>query len=310
MKIVVTGAFGFIGSEFVKKVYESDMFSEIVLIDKMTYAADPIRIPIRILNDERVVFYQDDICDVTYEMLGDFEYLVNFAAETHVDNSIADGRPFLRTNVEGVYNLIEVAKQSQTLIKFVQISTDEVYGDAYEKFCTDENAPLQPSSYYSATKASADHLVLSAHRTYGLPYLITRSCNNFGILQHSEKFIPKVIECLTEDKEIPVYGDGQQKRIWISAEENSDIIFKLMVSPQVNEIFNVGSYYDMENLEVIEVIASIMNKTPKIKFVEDRLGHDIEYNLDLNKLESVANEIDVKVHALTSLRDYFQNNLT
>jgi len=228
MKYIITGAWGFIGSEFLKKVYVENQFTEIIVVDKQTYAADQARVPIPILRDERVQFITEDICNLTYEMVGDFDYLVNFAAETHVDNSIIDGKPFIRSNYEGVFNLLEVARQSKTLKKFVQISTDEVYGDVKDEFCSRENDVLNPSSYYASTKAGADLLVKSAHRTYGLPYLITRSCNNFGGLQHQEKFIPKVIDCIKSDKPIPVYGNGDQKRVWISVEDNVNVIYQLV----------------------------------------------------------------------------------
>ena len=310
MKYIITGAWGFIGSEFLKKVYVENQFTEIIVVDKQTYAADQARVPIPILRDERVQFITEDICNLTYEMVGDFDYLVNFAAETHVDNSIIDGKPFIRSNYEGVFNLLEVARQSKTLKKFVQISTDEVYGDVKDEFCSRENDVLNPSSYYASTKAGADLLMKSAHRTYGLPYLITRSCNNFGGLQHQEKFIPKVIDCIKSDKPIPVYGNGDQKRVWISVEDNVNVIYQLVQSKTcLNEIVNIGSEYQRTNMDIIDAIGKVLQRTPIVEHVDDRLGHDVEYNLDLCKLQDLEFDHDFCIDEFKTPEEYFIENL-
>lgn len=310
MKYIITGAWGFIGSEFLKKVYVENQFTEIIVVDKQTYAADQARVPIPILRDERVQFITEDICNLTYEMVGDFDYLVNFAAETHVDNSIIDGKPFIRSNYEGVFNLLEVARQSKTLKKFVQISSDEVYGDVKDEFCSRENDVLNPSSYYASTKAGADLLVKSAHRTYGLPYLITRSCNNFGGLQHQEKFIPKVIDCIKSDKPIPVYGNGDQKRVWISVEDNVNVIYQLVQSKTcLNEIVNIGSEYQRTNMDIIDAIGKVLQRTPIVEHVDDRLGHDVEYNLDLCKLQDLEFDHDFCIDEFKTPEEYFIENL-
>lgn len=310
MKYIITGAWGFIGSEFLKKVYVENQFTEIIVVDKQTYAADQSRVPIPILRDERIQFITEDICNLTYEMVGDFDYLVNFAAETHVDNSIIDGKPFIRSNYEGVFNLLEVARQSKTLKKFVQISTDEVYGDVKDEFCSRENDVLNPSSYYASTKAGADLLVKSAHRTYGLPYLITRSCNNFGGLQHQEKFIPKVIDCIKSNKPIPVYGNGDQKRVWISVEDNVNVIYQLVQSKTyLNEIVNIGSEYQRTNMDIINAIGKVLQRTPIIEHVDDRLGHDQEYNLDLCKLQDLEFDHDFCIDEFKTPEEYFIENL-
>lgn len=310
MKYIITGAWGFIGSEFLKKVYVENQFTEIIVVDKQTYAADQARVPIPILRDERVQFITEDICNLTYEMVGDFDYLVNFAAETHVDNSIIDGKPFIRSNYEGVFNLLEVARQSKTLKKFIQISTDEVYGDVKDEFCSRENDVLNPSSYYASTKAGADLLVKSAHRTYGLPYLITRSCNNFGGLQHQEKFIPKVIDSIKSDKPIPVYGNGDQKRVWISLEDNVNVIYQLVQSKTcLNEIINIGSEYQRTNMDIIDAIGKVLQRTPIVEHVDDRLGHDVEYNLDLCKLQDLEFDHDFCIDEFKTPEEYFIENL-
>jgi dTDP-glucose 4,6-dehydratase len=280
MRVLVTGACGFIGSSFVHRCVNAGY--EVTIIDNLTYAADYDRMP------KTHPFFKGgvirDICDAVPEDLGDYDYLVHFAAESHVDNSIKDGRPFVRTNVEGTFNLLELARQNKSLKKFIHISTDEVYGDKLkgESLETDD---LSGSSYYSATKASSDLLVLAAHRTFGLPYIITRTCNNYGSHQHKEKFLPTIINSIKEDKEVPIYGDGQQIREWIDVNDNADQIFNLMISEEVNEIFNIGTGERYSNIDVVGMIGVIMKKPVKFKFVEDRLGHDRRYALDSTKLK-------------------------
>lgn len=295
MRVIVTGGFGFIGSSFVNLLKRKNPTCEVVIVDKMTYAANPNNVKVK------SQLIKKDICDVTAEDLGEYDYLVHFAAESHVDNSIENGRPFIRTNVEGTYNLIECAKQNKNLKKFIHISTDEVYGDMDDfpadlvngiskKVIADESFNLKGSSYYSATKAASDLLVESAGRTFNLPYIITRTCNNYGSHQHREKFIPKIIESIKNDSEIPVYGDGLQVREWIDVEDNVNIIYALMLSSQVNEVFNIGSGERMENIQIIETIGEFLGKTPNFKYVEDRLGHDRRYALNSDKLRSVIGE--------------------
>ena len=272
MRIVVTGGCGFIGSSFVHLC--KNLGHEVLVIDKMTYASNEDWLPI---DTELLV---SDICDVTENDLGEYDYLVNFAAESHVDNSIKDGKPFVKTNIEGTYNLLELARKNKKLKKFVQISTDEVYGDL-DKFNIEssfEQNFLYPSSYYSATKASADMLVFSCGHTFGLPYVITRTCNNFGDRQHSEKFIPTIMKSIKEDKPIPIYGDGKQIREWIWVEDNVKEILKLMLYKEGT--YNIGSGDCLQNIDIIKHIGDLIGKEPKYEFVEDRKGHDRRYTLD------------------------------
>ena len=288
MRIIVTGGFGFIGSEFVNTIGRKNPTAEIVVVDKMTYAANPNNIK------TKVTLIQKDICEVTVEDLGEYDFLVHFAAESHVDNSIKDGRPFVRTNVEGTFNLLECARQNPNLKKFIHISTDEVYGDMDDiskDVLADEQFPLVASSYYSATKASSDMLVLSANRTFDLPYIITRTCNNYGAHQHKEKFIPTIMRSIKEGKKIPVYGDGKQVREWMDVTDNALVIYNLMMSEQINEVFNIGSEERYTNLEVIEMIGNIMGRTPEFEFVADRLGHDRRYALNSSKVNSILGEM-------------------
>jgi dTDP-glucose 4,6-dehydratase len=282
MKVVVTGGAGFIGSAFINHLLDN-FECNVLCVDKLTYAG------LRENIKHNVSFLQKDICDVTSEDLGEFDYIVHFAAESHVDNSISNGLPFVRTNVEGTFNLIEISRKNKNLKKFIHISTDEVYGDMDEHFSINhiakEEDDLKPSSYYSATKAASDMLVLSANRTYGLPYLITRTCNNFGEHQFEEKFLPTIARSIKEDKPIPVYGDGKQVREWMYVYDNVKVICDLMFDDTVvNQVMNIGTGFRIKNLDIINKIASILDKDVQIKHIEDRLGHDKKYGLFSKKM--------------------------
>lgn len=287
MRIVVTGGAGFIGSSFVRLLdkYNSKHGGfDIIVVDKLTYASNIERLP------ETVTLIEKDICDITKEDIGDTQYIVNFAAESHVDNSIEDGTPFIKTNVMGTFNLLEVARTLDNFEKFVQISTDEVYGDLHDynnsKKLSVEGDRCVPSSYYSASKSAADDIVISAGRTFGLPFLITRTCNNYGRHQHREKFLPKVMDCIESDKPVPVYGDGGQIREWIWVEDNVQVIFDLMIS-EIG-IYNIGTGDRCTNKEILVNIGKIINRPVKYEYVQDRLGHDRRYGLDCSRLESVT----------------------
>jgi len=287
MRIIVTGGFGFIGSSFVNLLNRRLPSADIVILDKMTYAADPNNIK------KPTSLIKMDICDVTAEDLGDYDYIVHFAAESHVDNSIKNGRPFVRTNVEGTFNLLECAKQNPNLKKFIHISTDEVYGDMADIGLlaeANESYNLTGSSYYSATKAASDLLVEACGRTFGLPYIITRTCNNYGSHQNPEKFIPKIMKSIAEDLTVPVYGDGRQVREWIDVEDNVQLIYELMLSDLEGEVYNIGSGERYENIEILNMIGEMLGKTPKFEFVEDRLGHDKRYALDSTRVKEVFSD--------------------
>ena len=278
MRIIVTGACGFIGSHFVNLIGNQDPTIEIVVVDKLTYASNVnnLKVPVK--------FIKKDICDIVHEDLGVYDYIVNFAAESHVDNSIKDGKPFVRTNVEGTFNLLEVARKNPNLKKFIQISTDEVYGDMDEYFegtLANESFNLIGSSYYSATKASSDLLVQAAGRTYGLPYLITRTCNNYGENQHQEKLLPTIINCIKNNLKIPIYGDGKNIREWIHADDNSQFVWDLIQSDKTG-VYNIGSGERYTNLQIIEIIERILGYQLDLKFVQDRKGHDRAYGLVTN----------------------------
>jgi dTDP-glucose 4,6-dehydratase len=289
-RIIVTGGLGFIGSHFVNYI-NNNTNHEVLIVDKITYAANRKNI------QKNTPLLEKDICDVTPEDLGEYDYIVHFAAESHVDNSIKDGLPFVKTNVQGTFNLLEVVRKNKKLIKFLHISTDEVYGDMddykniSDSYRANEGEKLNPSSYYSATKTASDLLVMSANRTFGLPYLITRTCNNYGENQHHEKFIPKIIHSIKNGLEVPVYGDGNQIREWIHADDNSKAIYNLLVSEKVNQIYNIGSWESYTNNEIIQMVGEIIGKEVKFKYVEDRLGHDRKYSLNCFKYRIEFDEI-------------------
>jgi len=304
IKIVVTGGAGFIGSSFVNLIQsysEVHELFDIIVVDSMTYASNPELLP------EGVNVIRKDICDLNKSDIGEVDYIINFAAESHVDNSIEDGAPFIHTNILGTYNLLQVAKQMTHLEKFVQISTDEVYGDLnkhHHTYMSKEDDVHRPSSYYSASKSSADGLVIAANKTYGLPYLITRTCNNYGIHQHNEKFLPKVINCVENNLPIPLYGDGEQIREWIWVENNVKVIFDLMISEY--GIWNIGSGDRYTNKEILKGLSEITNKHIKVEHVEDRLGHDRRYGLDSSKLLD-TNNTD---YTTINLMEYLRTQLT
>jgi dTDP-glucose 4,6-dehydratase len=284
MRVIVTGGAGFIGSAFINHLLDN-FECDVLCIDKLTYAGRKENIK------HNVSFLQKDICDVTADELGEFDYIVHFAAESHVDNSITNGLPFVRTNVEGTFNLLEISRKNKNLKKFIHISTDEVYGDMDEHFSINYSAKeedeLKPSSYYSATKAASDMLVLSTNRTYGLPYLITRTCNNFGEHQFEEKFLPTIARSIKEGTPIPVYGDGQQIREWMYVYDNVKVICDLMFDDEViNQVINIGTGFRVTNLNIINKIATVLNSEVNIKHVEDRLGHDRKYSLFSKKMKN------------------------
>jgi len=302
MRVVVTGGAGFIGSAFIN--YLLDNFEcDVLCVDKLTYAGRRENIK------HDVSLLEKDICEVKADELGDFDYIVHFAAESHVDNSISNGLPFVKTNVEGTFNLLEIARKNKKLKKFIHISTDEVYGDMAEHFAINHTATekdeLKASSYYSATKAASDMLVLSVNRTYGLPYLITRTCNNFGEHQFDEKFLPTIARSIKEDKPIPVYGDGLQVREWMYVYDNVRVICDLMFDDEVvNQVMNIGTGVRLTNLKIITKIGEILNKEVQFNYVEDRLGHDRKYGLNSAKLRGYYQKHVGKSWEFMNLDDY------
>jgi len=301
MRVVVTGGAGFIGSAFINHLLDN-FECDVLCVYKLTYAGRRENIT------HNISFLQKDICEVTSDELGEFDYIVHFAAESHVDNSIKNGLPFVRTNVEGTFNLLEISRKNKNLKKFIHISTDEVYGDMDEHFSINHTASetneIKPSSYYSATKAASDMLVISANRTYGLPYLITRTCNNFGEHQFEEKFLPTIARSIKEGKPIPVYGNGKQIREWMYVYDNVKVICDLMFDDEViNQVMNIGTEFRVTNLDIIKTIGSILNQDVQIEHVEDRLGHDKRYGLNSKQMKFYYLNKE-KTIEFTNLYDY------
>ncbi|BBG25494.1 dTDP-glucose 4,6-dehydratase [Sulfuracidifex tepidarius] len=266
MKFLVTGGAGFIGSAFVRQLKDS------IVLDALTYAGREEN-----LRGVDCTFVKGNITD--YELVkkvveeNKVDVIVNFAAETHVDRSIVNPRPFLESNVFGVVNLLQISKEKN--LRLVHISTDEVYGDNE----ADENSPLRPSSPYSASKASADMFVMAYVRTYGVDALIIRPSNNYGPRQFPEKLIPKTIIRTLFDKPIPVYGDGKQVRDWIYVEDTARIIKGIVENGEKGKIYNIPGGHSISNIEIIYKIGSILGKEVKVKFVKDRPGHDRFYKM-------------------------------
>ena len=279
MKLIVTGGRGFIGSHFIQLALANSDF--VVDYDCMSYCSNS-SLPFD--NHPNYKHIKEDICNITH--LPTCDVLVNFAAETHVDNSIRDTSPFLKSNVIGVHNLLEIirGKPKHERPLFVQISTDEVYGDrpvgAFQ-----ETDKLTPSNPYSASKAAAEMFVLGYHRTYGMDYLMTRSSNNYGQRQYSEKLIPKSLECIHTNKKIPLHGDGSYVRDWIYVKDNVSAIYALIQGGAKNDVFNIGANNHMTNLEVVlDLLKSFGKGKEGIQFVDNRWGQDLRYSLSTDKI--------------------------
>ena len=288
MKVLVTGGAGFIGSSFIRYVLRNREDIEIVNFDKLTYAGN-LRNLEEVSTDPRYAFVRGDIAEPDH--VGAVfqqhhpEVVVNFAAETHVDRSIEDTTPFLRTNVAGTQCLLEQSRRSG-ITKFIQISTDEVYGSLGTQGAFREDTPLDPSSPYSASKASADMWTLSYFKTFGFPALVTRCSNNYGPFQFPEKLIPVLVTNAMEGRMLPIYGDGLNVREWIFADEHSRAVLMALDLGRAGEVYNIGSGHEKTNLEVVREVLRIMGKPESlIQFVKDRPGHDRRYAIDCSKIQ-------------------------
>ncbi len=286
MKILVTGGAGFIGSNFIH--YQLKNYDDkIINVDKLSYAGNLDNLK-DVEANPNYEFQQLDICakeKIDHLLHQGIDYIVNFAAESHVDRSIEDPSVFVKTNVEGTQNLLDLALKFGVK-KFVQISTDEVYGSLGEKGKFTENSPLNPSSPYSASKAAADLLVQSYAKTYQLPVNITRCSNNFGPYQYPEKLIPLFIINALNDKKLPLYGDGSNIRDWIYVEDHCRAVDLVMRRGENGETYNIGANNEKSNLEITKKILSLLSKSELlIKHVEDRMGHDYRYAIDSSKIK-------------------------
>ncbi|TDQ57897.1 dTDP-glucose 4,6-dehydratase [Mesocricetibacter intestinalis] len=307
MKVLITGGAGFIGSAVIRYIINHTQ-AQVINIDKLTYAGNLDALQ-SVSQHPRYKFEQIDICDqqALNRVFAQYcpDAVMHLAAESHVDRSIDNAAEFIYTNIVGTYNLLEVVRKywnglggkKKERFRFHHVSTDEVYGDFGEgkELCC-EKTPYMPSSPYSASKASSDHLVRAWHRTYGLPIIITNSTNTYGPFQHSEKFIPVIILNAAIGKKIPVYGDGMQCRDWLYVEDHAKALYKVLIEGRIGESYNIGAHNEKNNLDVVKEICRVMevllpNKprgidkyTDLITFITDRPGHDRRYAIDASKI--------------------------
>jgi dTDP-glucose 4,6-dehydratase len=290
--IVTTGSAGFIGGNFLHHLYKENARRQVVCIDNLTYASNLDYIK-PLIDSGFVIFRKADISSKkTMERLfSEFnpEYVVNFAAESHVDNSIHNYQPFIKTNILGTINLLECSLKLKQLKKFVHISTDEVYGslELNDENSFTENTPYKPNSPYSASKACSDHWVRAFNVTYGLPTVITNCSNNYGPAQNKEKLIPKIINNALNDIEIPIYGTGDNIRDWLYVDDHCKAINLVMKKGRIGETYNIGGGTEGSNLNLAKTILDVMGKPHNlISFVTDRLGHDKRYSINYDKIKN------------------------
>jgi len=286
LKILVTGGAGFIGSNFVRYFLRAHPESAVLNLDKLTYAGNLENLA-DVERRANYEFVKGDICDgpLVDDLLSrSLDAVIHFAAESHVDRSIADARAFVQTNVLGTYSLLEAARRKR-IPRFVHVSTDEVYGSLGPGEAANEQAPLRPNSPYAASKAAADLLVRSFWQTYHFPAIITRSSNNYGPNQFPEKLIPLMITNAVEGKKLPLYGDGLNERDWIFVADHCRALDRILEGGQPGEIYNIGFGRPVTNLEIVRRLLHILGKSEDlIDFVIDRPGHDRRYALDTSKI--------------------------
>jgi dTDP-glucose 4,6-dehydratase len=288
-KIIVTGGAGFIGSRFVALLLENALPGfedwDVTVLDALTYAGNYQNIA-RYEGNERFKFIHGNILDASTmeDLVKNSDGIINFAAETHVDRSISSPREFIETNYIGVANILQFVHEYSK--RFLQVSTDEVYGSIPNGFAIESDV-LNPSSPYSASKAAADLLVLSYNKTFGCNVVITRCSNNYGPNQYPEKIIPLFLKLLKEGKQVPVYGNGQNSRDWIHVDDHCRAISLVFLQGKSGEIYNVGDVDHLTNLELIDIILTAYSfGHEKIQFVEDRLGHDFRYAISADKIQN------------------------
>ncbi len=301
--IMVTGGCGFIGSVFIRTMLlDSDFKGRIINVDKLTYAGNPENLAdIAKTIPGRYVFIEADICDAepishafdAYQI----DAVCNFAAESHVDRSIVAPGAFIKTNIGGTFNLLEIARRNlDRLVLFHHVSTDEVYGSLGDSGLFTEQTPYRPNSPYSASKAASDHLVRAYSKTYGMPVTISNCSNNYGPYQFPEKLIPLIILNALEDKALPVYGDGSNVRDWLYVKDHCRAVWEIMKNGSRGETYNIGGRCEMANIDTVNMVCDLLDKIkPRddqtsrrelIEFVKDRPGHDLRYAIDSSKLEN------------------------
>jgi dTDP-glucose 4,6-dehydratase len=313
MKLLVTGGAGFIGSNFVRRIFDGSLagVKSVLVLDKFTYAAVEANLA-GLESHPNFRLEKDDICDAVLvsSLLSEVDAVVNFAAESHVDRSISSAAEFVSTNVAGVQILLDAIKASGRKIRFVQVSTDEVYG-SIESGSWDESSPLLPNSPYSASKAGGELLARAYHRTHGMDVVITRCSNNYGTHHFPEKLIPLFITNLLEGKKVPVYGDGKNVRDWLHVDDHCRGIHAALMKGKSGEVYNIGGGRELTNLEITHLILDAMGADESsIEYVEDRKGHDLRYSVDWSKINrELGYEPQVKFEdGLKDTIEWYRNN--
>lgn len=287
MRILITGGAGFIGSCFVRHMLKKHQDYKIINIDALTYAGNIANLD-DVKNNPNYTFVHGNICDkkLVRELISECDAVVNFAAESHVDRSITNPEIFIETNVQGTLNLLQASKELG-VDRYLQVSTDEVYGTLGKTGYFYETTPLAPNSPYSASKASADLLTRAYYETYKLPVLNTRCSNNYGPYQYPEKLIPFFISQLLKGEKVPVYGDGLNVRDWLYVYDHCEAIDTVLHKGKVGEVYNIGGHNEKTNMEITHLILEAMGKDESsIKYVQDRLGHDRRYAISNDKITS------------------------
>ncbi|WMT50644.1 MAG: dTDP-glucose 4,6-dehydratase [Ferroplasma sp.] len=303
--ILITGGYGFIGTNFVKHLLKSSDYN-ITVFDKLTYASN-----IKNLEKENIKFIKGDLYNKNdvKSAINNMDYIVNFAAESHVDRSIINADDFLNSNIYGVYNILNYIKENKNIEKFIHISTDEVYGNAINTTFS-ENSCLNSNNPYSATKASADLLIMSYYKTYKIPVCITRSSNNYGPYQHPEKLIPKTIIYSILNRKIPLYGNGENTRDWLYVEDNVNGILNILIHGKNGEIYNIGSEIELSNIDIVRKILKFMDKPESlINYVNDRPGNDLRYSMDSSKVMKLGFKPKIDIdNGLKKTINWYENN--
>ena len=286
MNVLVCGGAGFIGSEFIRNHLKNNPDSKIVNLDMLTIGSNLENLK-NIENDPSYNFVKEDIRNesVIDGLVKDVDVVINFAAESHVDRSIANPKPFLETNIFGTYSILEsITKYDK---QFIHVSTDEIYGDAYGQESFSEESKINPSNPYAATKAAADNLVASYYRTYGINCITTRCTNNFGPFQFPEKLIPKTIIRSIKNLKVPLYGDGSQIRSWIYVNDHVNAIESLISKGKAGQVYNITAFEEITNKIIVKKILNILDKSDEnIEYVNDRPGHDKRYSINCKKIQT------------------------
>lgn len=310
MKILVTGGAGFGGSNFIRYILNKYPEYTIINLDKLTYAGNLTNLK-DVEGNSNYTFVKGDITDtkLVNELASRVDAVINYAAETHVDRSILDPESFINSNIVGTYRLLEAVKNNPNVKRFIQISTDEVFGSIDEGLFK-EDSPFKPNSPYAAAKASGDLLCRSYIKTFNLPIIVTHSCNYYGPYQFPEKLIPLFITNLLEGKKVPVYGKGDNIREWIHTEDHARAIDLLLHKGKLGEVYNIGTGNEKTNMEITDLILEIMDKDGSvIEYVKDRPGHDWRYAIDNAKIKELGFKVEVDfIEGLKELVEWYKNN--